>query len=259
VILAAVLLLLAGLAARMLLGARLEVQRARAAADKRDTEARLRHLRRAMAYYLPGNPWVREAHDRLLLAARDARARGDHAAALDAYRELRSAILRLRGSTRPYAETLPEVNRSIAALTSARAGAAPPARGTADAPPARGTADAPPARGTADAPPARGTADAPPARGTADAPPARGTADAPPARGTAAEQRLLRRLERPPEPHPGWACLGLLGFLLWVGGAFWLLGRGLRPDASAVGRRFWPLLGLVALGLCLFCVGMGLA
>jgi hypothetical protein len=200
-LIAALLLIVAALAARMLLGARAELGRAEAAAD----DERVRHLRRAMAYYLPGNPWVRAAHDRLLATARRQRAGGQSAQALASYHVLRSAVLQLRGLTRPYAGSLPEVNRAIAALTSARPDAAAALR------------------------------------------------------GKAGRDKLLRRLEAPPEPHPGWAGLGLFGFLLWVGGACWLLARGLRADASLVRRRFWPLLGLVALGFALFCVGMALA
>jgi hypothetical protein len=192
-VLAGVLLLLAGLGARMLLAARQELWRAAAAASRGDAEGQRRHLRRAMAHYLPGNPWVRRARDRLLHLARQAEARGRAREALLAWRELRGAILRLRGLTRPFAATLPEANARIAALS---AGGAP---------------------------------------------------------------RVLRRLERPPDPHPGWAGLGLVGLALWVGGALLLLYRGLRPDASVVARRFWPLLLVVALGLSLFGLGMGLA
>jgi hypothetical protein len=38
-----------------------------------------------------------------------------------------------------------------------------------------------------------------------------------------------------------------------------MLARGLRPDASIVPRRFWPLCGCVLLGLGLFCLGMAVA
>ena len=200
-LIAALLLIVAALAARMLLGARAELTRAAAA---KSAEVRVRHLRRAMAYYLPGNPWVRSAHDRLLAAARKQRAAGQREQALRSYHELRSAILQLRGLTRPYAATLPEVNEAIATLAAAHPEAAPALR------------------------------------------------------SKAGQDKLLRRLEAPPEPSPGWAALGLLGLVLWVGGAAWLLARGLRADAART-RRFWPLVGLVALGLCLFCVGMGLA
>ena len=113
-VLAAVLLVLAALTARMLLSAREELALARGASD---FTGRVVHLRRAMAHYLPGNPYVRRAHDQLLELARrldrEARSRKQ---ALEAYRELRSAILALRGVTSPYGETLPEVNRAIVRL-----------------------------------------------------------------------------------------------------------------------------------------------
>ena len=111
---AAVLLILAGLTARMTLGARAELRLADAVAG-RPMEAV--HLRRAMAYYLPGNPYVAAAHRRLVALARGAEKDRRPAAALDTWRQLRSAILALRGLTRPYAETLPEANRRIAALS----------------------------------------------------------------------------------------------------------------------------------------------
>jgi len=194
-VVAGVLLLCAAVTARMLLGARTELRMADRAAD---TDARVRHLRRAMAYYLPGNPWVGRAHDRLLALARRAERAGDRALALHAYRELRGAILALRGATSPYGDTLPAVNTAIAILSAkdhrAREAAA-----------------------------------------------------------------ALSRLGAPPDPHPAWAALGLAGFLLWVGAALSLLFQGLRPDLTTVPRRFWPLLGVVALGLGLFAAGMGMA
>jgi len=112
-VLAAVLLVLAALTARMLLSAREELALARGASD---LTGRVVHLRRAMAHYLPGNPYVRRAHNELLQLARRTEVAGQRAPALEAYRELRSAILALRGITSPYAETLPEVNRAIVRL-----------------------------------------------------------------------------------------------------------------------------------------------
>jgi hypothetical protein len=201
-VVAGVLLLLAAVTARMLLGARAELSLATRASD---SDARVRHLRRAMAYYLPANPWVDRAHDRLLALARRAERDGDHARALHAYRELRGAILSLRGATSPYSDTLPAVNTAIAIL-------AVEDRRAADH-----------------------------------------------LRASSAAGRLLSRLESPPDPHPVWAALGLAGFLVWVGAALALLFQGLRPDLTVVPRRFWPLLGLVVVGLGLFVAGMGLA
>lgn len=200
-IIAGVLLVLAGLCARMLLGARQEVAAARAAAAQGDRDLQVRHLRRAMAHYLPGNPWVSEAHHRLLKLARQAQARGDKERARAYWGELRGAVLRLRGLTRPYSSSLAEANRNIAALSGAGY-----------------------------------------AHGV----------------DSADRARLLARLSSPPEPHPWWALLALVGFALWVGGSALLLARGLRPDASIIWRRLWPLALAVASGFAIFCAGLSL-
>ena len=201
-VIAGVLLVLAGLSARMLLGARREVAVAREAAARGDVEGELLHLRRAMAYYLPGNPWVTEAHQRLRDLARLAQTRGQRTRALNYWRELRSAVLRLRGITHPYSRSLEEANRGIAALST---------------------------------------------------------------KGYAFEvqsadrAQLLARLGSPPEPHPLWTLVALAGFCLWVVGAVLLLFRGLRPDASVVWRRLWPMALAVGSGFTLFCLGLSQA
>ena len=122
-VLAGVLLVLGGLCARMLLGARQQVQAAQQAARQGDTAGQARHLRRAMAYYLPGNPWVSQAKKQLSHAARQAEARGQPGQALASWRELRGAILGLRGATQPFAESLAEANARIAALSAGGVGA----------------------------------------------------------------------------------------------------------------------------------------
>lgn len=199
---AGVLLLAAGLCARMLLGARQEVAAAHEAIDRGDSEGQVLHLRRAMAYYLPGNPWVIEAHHQLRSLARQAQSGGHRAMALARWRELRGAILRLRGITRPYSDSLDEANRAIAALSSPGF-----------------------------------------AFGV----------------GSAQRARLLARLGSPPAPHPVWTLVALAGFCMWVGGAVLMLFRGLRPDASVIWRRLWPLALAVAAGFALFCAGLSLA
>jgi hypothetical protein len=204
-VLAGGLLVLSGVAARMLLGARAELRTAAAAAGRGDLEAEVRHLRRAMAYYLPGNPWVLHARDALLQAAERAAGNGDAAMAADAFEQLRSAILNLRGISHPFSDTLREVNRRLAELRSHDPEAAAALR------------------------------------------------------TPAGREGLRLRLERPPEPDPLWAGLGVGGFFLWVTGALLLFYVGLRPDATRVGGRFWPLLGVVAGGMLLFCLGMAWA
>jgi hypothetical protein len=198
------LLVCATLAARMLLGAYAEIVEAGRAAARADGPAERRHLRRAMAYYLPGNPYVTRARDLLLERARQAEARGDRATALAALTELRSAILALRGMTRPHADVLPEVDRRLAALL---AGSPEAAAGL---------------------------------------------------RTPAGRAALEQRLAHPPEPHPAFAALALVGFLGWVGGGFALIARGLGPDA-APRRALWPLAGLVVAALGVFCLGLALA
>jgi hypothetical protein len=200
-VIAGVLLLLGALlVGRMLLGARGELGEARAARARGDRASETRHLRRAFAYYLPGNPWLRRAHDDLLALARAAEQRGEREAALHACLELRSAILSLRGISRPYTGTLPELDGRIARLMRAQPGSRGPT-----------------------------------------------------------EAALRERLARPPEPDPLWAGLGLLGFLGWTAGGFLLCAFGLRADTTRVGRRFWPLLGVVLAGQLLFWAGMARA
>jgi hypothetical protein len=130
-LLAALLLPVAVVAARMLLGARAQLVAAAAAALRGDHLAELRHLRRSMAYYVPGNPYVQRARDGLLAAAAAAEARRDAAGAVRALLELRSAVLALRGLHCPYAEVLPEVNRRLAALLPELPDAAPALRDAA--------------------------------------------------------------------------------------------------------------------------------
>jgi hypothetical protein len=204
-VLGVLLLLLAVLAARLLLGARKELVSAKVAEASGDRESQTRHLRRAMAYYLPGNPWVRQARDELLAIARRAEAAGDQATARDALLGLRSSILSLRGLFHPYAESLREVNVRLARLMTL-----PPERAKE--------------------------------LETKDG-----------------QARLLERLEQPPEPRPFWAGLGLFGFFLWTLGALTLILRALRPDASILWQRFWPLAGVIVIGLVLFCWGMSRA
>ena len=198
---ASVLVVLGVLVARMSLLSRAELARAGAASEP----AHSRHLRRALAHYYPGNPWTRTAAERLRDLARRAAAAGDRPTALSAWRQLRSALVALRGPYQPYAALLPEINERIAALSAVHPEAA---------------------------------------------------AELTTAGGKAA---LHARLSSPPRPGRGWVALGLIGFLLWVGGAVALLALGLDASARRVPRRFWALLGGVALGLLLFFAGMAAA
>jgi len=121
-ILSGVVLILGALGLRFGLEGRRELSAADAAAARADEAGEVRHLRRAMAHYFPGSPWVDRARGRLLELAERAERRGDPARALAILHELRSAMLALRGASQPFGESLAQVNQRIAALT-ARTGA----------------------------------------------------------------------------------------------------------------------------------------
>lgn len=125
VALAALGLVFALLVGRMLHGARSELERARAAGSRGDGERARLHLRRALAYYLPGNPWVEQAATELQRQAEREQRAGNSAAALESWRALRGALLQLRGSYQPYAERLAAIDDQVALLSAAQADAAP--------------------------------------------------------------------------------------------------------------------------------------
>lgn len=108
--------LAAALVGRMFYGARGELGRAEQAASRGDLALERVHLRRALAYYFPGNPWVERATRRLLQRAEEAEVAGRPRRALRIWRELRGAILALRGVGQPLSEPLARANRRIAAL-----------------------------------------------------------------------------------------------------------------------------------------------
>ncbi|MCK5800220.1 MAG: hypothetical protein KAI47_23680 [Deltaproteobacteria bacterium] len=112
-----ILLIVATLTLRMLLGARHELDLATQAQAHRDPDATDRHLRHAIAYYLPGNPWVASAIERLRDRARGAERGGDPGTALTRWRGLRSAILALRSISTPYDNVLQEAAQHIARLS----------------------------------------------------------------------------------------------------------------------------------------------
>lgn len=111
-----ILLITGTLTTRMLLGARSEVQRAEMAHAHHDEDAELLHLRRALAYYIPGNPWTARALARMQTRAASLEHQGKTQLALHAYIELRGAVLQLRGIFSPYASQLPAINSRIARL-----------------------------------------------------------------------------------------------------------------------------------------------
>ena len=113
-VLAGVLLLLAAATARMWLLSGEELELASVAGQ--DDEARARHLRRAMAHYFPGNPRVARACAGLVALASGQEQAGQRVAATHTWRELRSAILALRGVGQPFAGELEQANTRLAQL-----------------------------------------------------------------------------------------------------------------------------------------------
>lgn len=116
IVLGALGLLTAMLTGRMLYGARSQLKQARAARSAGQRDLQVVHLRRAMAYYVPGNPWVDQATRQLASLAREAEKAGQPDAALRIWRALRSAILGLRGPGQPFADRLPTINQRILQL-----------------------------------------------------------------------------------------------------------------------------------------------
>lgn len=114
---AAVSLIVAALTARMLHGAFHHARLAKAAQAAGQWQRCQREYRRAMAYYLPGNPWVKRAERGLVSLAEQFEAAGKADLALGVWRELRSAILMLRGAFHPYADELQHANHAIVRLS----------------------------------------------------------------------------------------------------------------------------------------------
>ncbi len=78
-------------------------------------------------------------------------------------------------------------------------------------------------------------------------------------RNADAERALLRRLERPDDPHPLWTLIGLLGFVGWVLGGLLLIARGLDPKLRWLPSYGRPALIMLIIGLSAFVAGMSLA
>jgi hypothetical protein len=192
---------------RMLYGAHHHLGLAEKARSEGQWPQCRREYRRAMAYYLPGNPWMRRAKQGLVSLAKALEAKGDKDGSLAAWRDLRSAILMLRGPGQPYGDALPLVNAAILRLSRDRHERS--------------------------------------ARGKQP-------------RASGSEVLRGQRLNAPPQPHPVFTGLGLLGFIVWVGGTFALIAVGLDRHGKRQ-QRFWPVVGATAAGFLLFCLGMGLA
>ncbi|NVB42856.1 hypothetical protein G6O69_33860 [Pseudenhygromyxa sp. WMMC2535] len=115
-------LVLLPVAARALVEGRVELARADAARDVGDLDAELRHLGRAARWAAPIFDHDERARARLRERAEQAEDAGDDAEALAAWRELRRALLSVRGPLGPDAESLALANEGILAALGERAG-----------------------------------------------------------------------------------------------------------------------------------------
>jgi hypothetical protein len=102
---------------RVLWSSRVEWRAAEAALATGEVPLAVDHFGRAARLHAPGNPWCRRSLDRLDELARRAEAAGDVAAALSAWRELRSSVLATRGAWTPHQERLAPVDARIAELS----------------------------------------------------------------------------------------------------------------------------------------------
>ena len=105
----------------MYLGARWHY---RAAQRSNEVLSQARLLRRGMAYYFPGNPWVSRCKHKLLSIANTQRAAARRNSELAVLRQLRSAIIALRGISQPFAADLPAINQRIVTLIGERSDSA---------------------------------------------------------------------------------------------------------------------------------------
>lgn len=126
---ACTMLLGGSIVGRMGWGAWYHVRQAHQVAHERDTpatsDAQIRFFRRAIAFYVPYNPWVRTAVVESKQLARALERNGSRTAALHAWHELRSALLSLRGAYQPFSDDLDETNHQIVRLTQRDSTSAP--------------------------------------------------------------------------------------------------------------------------------------
>ncbi len=104
---------------RLVVEARGAYQKGAAAEARGDLGEAVRHYLDAGRAYLPGNPVVRRALDRLDAIGVAAVTRGDYAAARAAFEAERAALLGARSFYTPHAERLAGINRRLARLMAA--------------------------------------------------------------------------------------------------------------------------------------------
>jgi hypothetical protein len=110
------LVILLGLAVRVIGSARGELTEARAIDGRGETAQAVSHYRRAARYYAPFSPYPEEALTRLAEIGTEAEEAGDTDLALSAWRSIRAATLGSRSFFIPYEDRLHEADRHIAAL-----------------------------------------------------------------------------------------------------------------------------------------------
>jgi len=106
-------------AARLVLEAKTAYRQGAAAEERGEIGEAVRHYLDAGRAYLPGNPFVRRALDRLDAVGLAAVTRGDYATARAAFEAERAALLGARSFYTPFAERLPGINRRLARLMAA--------------------------------------------------------------------------------------------------------------------------------------------
>jgi hypothetical protein len=104
---------------RLLVEARGAYREGVAAEQRGDLGEAVRHYLDAGRAYLPGNPVVRSALDRLDAIGVASVTKGDYVAARSAFEAERAVLLGARSFYTPYAERLPGINRRLARLMAA--------------------------------------------------------------------------------------------------------------------------------------------
>lgn len=104
---------------RLVLEARAAYREGAAAEQRGEVAQAVRHYLDAGRAYLPGNPVVLRALERLDAIAVGAVGRGDYATARSAFEAERAAILGARSFYTPFADRLPGINRRLARLLAA--------------------------------------------------------------------------------------------------------------------------------------------
>ena len=97
-----------------------ELVQGQAALGARDPERAIRHLGRALRWYLPGLPANGQAAELLWAVGQQAEAEGRPEQALAAYRELRGGVLGIRTLWQPHARWLEPTSTHIARLMAAQ-------------------------------------------------------------------------------------------------------------------------------------------